>query len=462
MKKNKNSMYYELGKHYHEDLIENLKGLVSINSVYDETTADENNPFGKGVTEALEYVSNLAKKDGFEVNNYKNMVVEILAGEGEKNITILAHADVVPAGSTGWKQEPFSVTECKGVLCGRGVADDKGPLLAAYYAMKLIVDNHLLGNYQIRFIVGGNEETGSRGVEYYFNELKKPAPTFGFSPDADYPLIYAEKGIINFNIEADIDIPGVNSIHGGVASNSVIEKCTINMVQNLLFTKWLKQNKIPFELEMKNDNSMDIIFRGVAAHGATPQAGVNAAMKAIHALYDYTGAESLERLIGLFDDVYGRGIGAFVTSEDMGDSSMNLGIFNYEKGKFNAIVNYRHCEGYEDSDLIKRVTDTVSPYKTSVLGISPLLYYPKDSILVSTLLKAYQEETGDLKSKPLAIGGGTYAKETVNTVAFGMEMPDWNSNMHSPGECIRKEDLYKSIGIYAHAIIDLGKKSNEN
>ena len=92
----------------------------------------------------------------------------------------------------------------------------------------------------------------------------------------------------------------------------------------------------------------------------------------------------------------------------------------------------------------------------------PVLYYPKDSILVSTLLSVYQEETGDYKSQPKAIGGGTYAKELENVVAFGMEFPGWNSQMHSPGECTKKEDLFKSIAIYARAIADLGKKIDEN
>lgn len=452
------NIYNELSKNYEKELIANLSKFVAINSVYDEQTVSKENPFGQGVTNALEFFANLAKEDGYKVTNYDNMVVEVLAGDGDKNITILAHADVVPAGNAGWKQDPFSVTEHHGVLCGRGVADDKGPLLAAYYGMKMITDNHLQGDYQIRFIVGGNEETGSRGVEHYFKHLKKPQPTLGFSPDAEYPLIYAEKGIVNFEITNDFAIPGVYAIKGGVASNSVIEKCTITMVQNMLFIRYLKDNKIAHEVEIVGTNKMNVIFTGVAAHGATPEAGVNAAMVAINALDNYLSEESLHKITSMFNDLNGRGINAYAYSRDMGTSSMNLGIVDYENNHFKAIVNYRHVDGITPEEVISRVEEAVKPFTSKVLGISPLLYYPKDSTLVSTLLRVYQEETGDYKSEPKAIGGGTYAKEADNVIAYGMELPGWDSKMHSPGESVRKKDLFTSIGIYAHAIVELGKK----
>ena len=153
-------------------LMDNLKGLVAINSVFDEATADEKNPFGEGVSKALKYFEALAKKDGFQVTNYDNKVVEAIVGEGKKNITIMAHADIVPVG-TGWSQDPFQVVEKKGVLYGRGVADDKGPLLSCYYGLLALKENDLLGKYRVRFLVGGNEESGSLCMEHYFHTLKK-------------------------------------------------------------------------------------------------------------------------------------------------------------------------------------------------------------------------------------------------------------------------------------------------
>ena len=223
----KKTEYDKITSKFGKELMKSLTEFVSINSVYDESTVSEEHPFGVGVSRALNYIAELAEKDGFEVTNYGNKVVEIIYGRGKKNLTILAHADVVPAAS-GWDQNPFELVEKKGgILCARGVADDKGPLLATYYALKALRQNGLLGGYQIRFIVGGNEESGSLGVYHYFHELKKAQPTLGFSPDSDFPLIFAEKGIITFEISKKIAIPGVLSIRGGVASNAVIEKCDV-------------------------------------------------------------------------------------------------------------------------------------------------------------------------------------------------------------------------------------------
>lgn len=456
----KASIYQKLTSNYHEELLESLTSFVAIDSVYDESTVDEKNPFGKGVTSALEFIVELARKDGFKVANYDNYVVEIIAGEGDKNITIMAHADVVPAG-TGWHQDPFTVTEHKGVLCARGVADDKGPLLSAYYALKMLRDHHLLGDYQVRFLVGGNEERGSRCMHHYFQELKKPQPTLGFSPDSDFPLIYGEKGIINFKVKKSLDINGVFYIHGGVASNSVIERCVVRMRENQFFLRKLQSEGIDFQVTFVEEG-MEVAFIGKAAHGAEPEEGLNAGMIAIKALGEFLEDDNLKILAERFSDLEGAGLKASNKSESMGHNTLNVGLLDYEKNELAIVVNFRHVDGVNEEELIETIKANAKPFEIEVMSISPLLFYPLDSTLISTLLSAYQEETGDLVSKPLTTGGGTYAKEADNIVAFGMQFSDWDSMMHSPGEQVRKSDLFKSMAIYARAIVELGKKLNEN
>ena len=142
----------------------------------------------------------------------------------------------------------------------------------------------------------------------------------------------------------------------------------------------------------------------------------------------------------------------------MGNNSLNVGIINYENNQFSMIVNFRHVETCNPDELINNIKEASKPFDVEVRGISPLLFYPKDSTLVSTLLKVYQEEYDDYQTPPLAIGGGTYAKEADNTIAFGMQLPDWDAKMHSPGEQLRKADFFKGMEVYAHAIIELGKK----
>ena len=283
----KGSIFSKITSGYEKELIENIRKWCAIDSKYNETTRDAANPFGKGVSEALDFFANLAKENGFKVTNYDNYVVEAILGKGSKNITIMAHADVVTEG-TGWDQNPFEVVEKKGVLYGRGVADDKGPALAAFYALKGLKEANMLGeDYQIRFLVGGNEERGSLCMEHYFKTLKKPQPTYGFSPDSSFPLIFAEKGIFNFEATTKLKTRGLISIHGGVASNSVIEKCVVKLELNDYLIPYVYTNYPDVQI-YTSDDVVRLTFTGLAAHGSVPQNGKNAGMMALEFLADYT------------------------------------------------------------------------------------------------------------------------------------------------------------------------------
>ena len=447
--------YQELVKPYQEEMMKSLKEFIAIDSVYDEKTVSKENPFGQGVTNALKYIENLARKDGFIVKNYDNMVVEILTNELEPNVTIMAHADVVPTG-TGWPQDPFELTEKGDFLYARGVADDKGPLLSAYYGLKALRDNNLLGNYQVRFLVGGNEERGSACMEHYFHTLKKKQPTYGFSPDSAYPLTYAEKGIGGFVVRKTINLPQVISMKGGVASNSVIEKCEVKMKEDLDFIAYLNNNDVDFSYLVK-ENEMVLTFNGLAAHGSVPWMGKNAAMNAVKYIGEYYKNADLQLLYILYSPLRGEGVNAAAHSEDMGDNSLNVGLFSLENGKLEMVVNFRHVETVTSEQIMKNIVEASKPFEIENLGFSSVLYYPKDHPLIKTLLRVYQEETGDLETQIIASGGGTYAKEADNIVAFGMEYPGHDPKMHGVNENTKKSYLFESMGIFAHAIIELGK-----
>lgn len=459
----KHSYFDKITKNYQKTLLSTLKEFVRINSQYDETTQSPENPFGKGVSDALNFIANLAERDGFTVNNYGNKVVEILYGTGEKNVTIMAHADVVPEG-TGWHVEPFDTTIIKKVIYGRGVADDKGPLLSCYYALKALKENSALPeNCQYRFLVGGNEERGSLGMDYYFHKLKKPQPTLGFSPDSDFPLIFAEKGIMNFEVNGKIDLPELISITGGVASNSVIEKCEIKVSLDEKFIRYICDNYSQKEAKIHTEDDITtVVFTGKSAHGAMPELGINAGYMAIKCLAGYYKNEKLILLSKLLSKLDGSSFNAYSSSREMGHNSSNLGLISLNNSKFSATVNFRYVETCDKNELLNNIREAFKPFEIKVVSESPLLFYAKDSSLISTLLSAYQDETGDFKSKPLAIGGGTYAKEADNVVAFGMQFPGWESNMHSPGESVKISDLYKGMSVFARAICYLGKKVNEN
>ena len=453
----KKTSYDKLTAKYQKPLLKSLEEFVAINSTYDQITVNETNPFGAGVSDALNYITNLARKDGFEVTNYDNKVVEIIYGRGKKNLTIMAHADVVPAGD-GWIDPPFQMVEKKGVLYGRGVSDDKGPLLATYYALKALRDEGMLGGYEIRFLVGGNEESGSLCMHHYFDVLKKKQPTLGFSPDSDFPLIYAEKGIINFSVKAKVEVPGLISIKGGTASNAVIDRCELKHDIDLNFLKYIMEHYHRTEaVILTKDDVTTVTFIGKAAHGAHPENGVNAGMMALKAIAEFSKNETLLRLVKMYEPLDGKGYGCSASNKAMGTNSSNVGLISYKDGVLELTVNFRYINTCEYKELVAAIKEANKGFEVKNEGTSPLLFFPQDSVLIKTLMKAYQDETGDLESKPLAIGGGTYAKCADNVVAFGMQFPGFDSLMHSPGEMTKKEDLFKAMSIYARAIYDLGE-----
>lgn len=457
----KGTIFSKITEKYKDELVVRIREWCRIDSQYDEKTRDEHNPFGKGVSEALEYFETFAKELDFEVKNYDNYVVEATLGKGSKNITIMAHADVVPEG-TGWDQDPFELVEKKGVLYGRGVADDKGPALACFYALRALKEANMLGNYQIRFLVGGNEERGSQCMEHYFKTLKKPQPTYGFSPDSSFPLIFAEKGIFNFEASKPLNLRGLISIHGGVASNSVIEKCTVKYELNDTIIPFVIHN-YPEASILTNDDVVGITFTGLAAHGSVPQNGKNAGMMALKFLAEYTNNPDLVKAVELFSDVYGKGVNGYASSKEMGKNSLNVGLINYHRdSNLSIVVNFRFVNGVDEKELKNNIKEACKPFNVKCSVSSPLLFYRKNAPLIKTLMKAYKAETGDDKAEPLSTGGGTYAKEADNVVAFGMEFPGRDPKMHAVGENVSIDDLVDAMAIYAHAIYELGKLIDEN
>ena len=119
-----------------EEMLNDLSDLIKIPSVGDEPIGSC--PFGSEVQKVFESFLEIGKRDGFDICNVDNYGGHIeFKGESEDIFALLCHVDVVPAGS-GWDQDPFTATVKDGKLYGRGAIDDKGPTVAAYYAMKAL------------------------------------------------------------------------------------------------------------------------------------------------------------------------------------------------------------------------------------------------------------------------------------------------------------------------------------
>lgn len=440
--------YRKLMEPYFNEMELALRRFVNINSIYDESTKTKDKPFGAGVDNALKFVAELGERYGFEVDRCDGYATELTIGEGDRLIGIYAHADVVPI-SGNWDHDPFDCIVKDGYFYGRGTSDDKGPLIAAFYAVKALKDNGLLRGYKVKIVVGGDEERGSSCLDHYFLDMHKPYPDYGFTPDSDFPLIYGEKGIINFYPVIKVNAPMIKSIKGGVVSNAVCDRTEVVLNEdNKVFVKYLDENKIKYEL-----NGDTIVFIGKSCHGSVPEFGINAGLIALKALGDFYKINEFS-LIGEKLDADGKAFGGYYKTKLLGHTTYCVGLLEFKDNELKLVVNFRHPEGVEPKDFAKKFDDFFHTTSTLSEPSHPLLYDP-ESKLVQTLLNAYRKETGDMTA-PLTTGGGTYAKHAKNTIAFGALFPNTESSMHEPNEKMPKGEFELASIIYARAINDLG------
>lgn len=451
--------YKKIVKKYEKEIIRNLKEWIRIPSIYDESTVSKEKPFGNEVSNALEFIANLAESKGFSVDRCDGYCTEISFGEGDL-IGIYAHADVVPV-SGAWDFEPFSGEISDNKMYGRGTSDDKGPALAAFYALCALKENNLINGYKVKLVIGGNEERGSTCLEYYFNNLKKDYPKYGFTPDGEFPLIYGEKGIANYEVEYNVKYPSnIEEINGGVVANSVIDEAYVilNTNGNLKDTadKYFKATGCSYELETIHEGKYKLIVYGLASHGSTPSLGINAALVLLRFLSIYLKNPLLDVIPSYYFDSCGKNLGTYFESELLHETTYNLGLINYKNGLLKYTVNFRYPENVNPYEVIETLNKLgIGEHK--ILSVSDPLLIDPNSKMVQTLMDVYQKETGDYESKAMTIGGGTYAKESKNTLAFGSHFPNRDDRIHNSNETITINDLLDSMAIYAHAIDALGR-----
>lgn len=449
--------FKKLVKPYKDISILNLQKWIQIDSVYDDKTKSEDKPFGKGVYNALDYIATLAESEGFNVDRCDNYCTEISFGEGDL-IAIYAHADVVPV-SGKWDYDPFGGEIVNDIMYGRGTSDDKGPALAAFYALKALKENNLIDGYKVSLVIGGNEESGSRCLEHYFHKLNKPYPKYGFTPDGDFPLIYGEKGITGFVHSLKINIDDIVSIKGGVAVNSVIDEVTCVLKHDFNLSKALEKffslSNIRYQY-LPGKELDELVVYGKSAHGSLPQLGVNAALHLLRFLGWYYHDADLNTISSWYLEPNGRVFNCYYDGEHLHETTYNVGLVNFEQNKLTLVVNFRYPENC-DPRIVEQKMNEQNLGEIKFFGYgSPLLLDPKSS-MIQTLFKVYQEETGDYSTPIMTIGGGTYARESKNTIAFGSHFPGREDNIHSPNEKIHLEDYLLSQSIYARAIYELGK-----
>lgn len=451
-----------------KDYLNDLTALMKIPSVRDDSAATDEYPLGPRPAQALAAFLEMAEQDGFRTKNIDNVVGYAEWGEGDETLAILAHLDVMPAGK-GWDTDPFDPVIKDGNLYGRGASDDKGPGMAAYYALKYLKDQGVAFNKRVRFIVGTDEESNWTGMHRYFEV--EPAPTLGFSPDAEFPVINGEKGQVSLKISA----PASNgeqfvlqSFHSGLRFNMVPREAVAEITVPdrhevaTAFGQYVDDNPITGTAE-ETSTGLKLTVIGKAAHGMEPEQGINAGTYLAKFLDQYAfagGAKSFIHFLAeyLHLDTRMAGFDGAFSDPVMGELTMNAGILNFDlENGADIDMNFRFPKGITPDELeatVKRVTDELKMTVQQGPSQKPHYVDPEDPI-VKTLMQAYIDQTGDQNAKPEVVGGGTYGRLMERGVAFGALMPQTPNTMHQANEYQPVADLIKSMAIYMEAINNL-------
>ncbi len=474
--------YLDLIDEYREEMIKTLQELIAIKSVAAEPLGDA--PFGAGVQESFEYMLRKAKADGFDTENVDNYGGHIefggylldeegdMVGTSDEIMGILCHLDVVPEGKD-WDYDPFGGELADGKIYGRGAIDDKGPTVAAYYAMKALKDAGVVPEKKVRLILGLDEETGWKGMHYYLKRVKNP--DFGFSPDGEFPAIHGEMGLLIFDLAKKIgkspaNAKGVSlrSMTGGNAPNMVADHARAVIKADSYDV--IKEKAAGFrkdtgyQINTKGiGKNLEITTQGVSSHGARPGKGLNA-ISILMKFFDGISLdnEDVRDFIDFYNnhigfDLCGDSIGCGLEDEPSGKLIFNVGMVNIDDESASVTINIRYPVTLSDEAVYDSILPVINRYNLGIVKKEHKapIFIAKDDDMISTLMDVYKKHTGDISSEPLVIGGGTYARAVKNTVAFGADFPGEPELAHQKNEYISVTNLIKCARIFADAIFEL-------
>lgn len=453
-------------------MIKDTQSFLQIESVLDEEGGKEGKPFGEKVDDALQYMLKKGEDEGFTVKNVDGYAGHIEYGKGEDIVGVLCHVDVVPAGD-GWTTPPFSADIRENKIFARGAIDDKGPTMAAFYALKILKDSGLQLSKKIRMIIGTDEESDWRCVDHYFKH--EAMPQIGFAPDADFPIIHAEKGIIDatlsFTYQQTADHPRytLKQFTSGMRLNMVPDEAaaTVTAAQEhgaeslkTAFEAYLANHKLSGEVKNTADG-LHFTLKGVSVHAMEPAHGTNAGIHMANFLcgheLDEHGLAFTSQINALFDqDTRGQKLGIACKDDISGDLTLNVGTIRYKQNEEAKLgLNVRYPVTADGKD-VKKGIESIKGASLLKFEDSPPHHVSKDHPLVKTLQRVYEEQTGD-PATLIAIGGGTYARSLEAGVAFGPLFPGRPDCAHQKDEYIEIDDLLRAAALYAQAMYELAK-----
>ncbi|UER67734.1 Sapep family Mn(2+)-dependent dipeptidase [Borrelia sp. BU AG58] len=436
-----------------EQFYSDLGELIRFNSVAVSPLRDK--PFGEQIDLCLDKVLKVAGDIGFEVykagDGYYGFA-EI--GRGSELIGILGHVDVVDVGNLSqWHSDPFTLSLRDGNVYGRGVLDDKGPLMAVLYAFKSLVLDGFSFKKRFRMIFGTDEETLWRCIEQY--KKREVIPDFSFTPDADFPVVNAEKGLLQFDVVSGEK--GFMDFNLGIGYNVIPGECSFELGNSNRDEFRILLDGFGDRIRYKFHEN-DVLIQGVSAHASLPEAGVNVAPYAL-SIIKSLGMEA--NFINFFEEKIGFTVNGEKlfdkVLEDSKSGKLTLCLTKVSLSKTsNQVLSFdmRYPVDFKREDLVSLIRDVLDSYSLNYSEVSYLdpIYVNSDSDFVKTLVEVYKDFTGESDARPIAIGGATYSRALKNCVAFGPLFKGANNTAHQTNEHMKETDLLRLVSIYKEAI----------
>ena len=419
------------------NFLNNLRKIMQIQSV--KGTPERNAPFGKGPKKVLEAVIPIIEKCGFKAKIVNNAMAYAQWGEdNEKYIGVIDHLDVVPAGDK-WNFNPWDLSEKNDRLYGRGILDNKGPALATLWAMKLLKDCGYKPKKTIRLVLGSDEESGSSDVALYL--AKEKPPIFGWTADCKYPVVYGERGIVNYSIFTPIldnSLKQISELKGDMSKDHVPDELSIKVGQqevNIL------GRRVPSNAPEMGKNAITYLAKKI----------VNEKL-VVGQLNDY-----FKWIVNsLHEQHYGEGLGIEFSDNDSGKLIMTPTGLKIENTGMQIEIAIRYPVSYKEEEITSGIKNHVPKNSDiKIVRSIPSVMHDKNSKFIQTLSQVYEEVTG-LNGEPVTTTGATYARVMPNIVAFGPSFPGQKGIAHRENEWMDLDDLLLSIKIYMRSLERLG------
>ncbi len=422
-------------------------------------------------------------------------------GEGKPWLAFVMHGDVVPVGAgsaaiaasgvvpEGWRYPPFQAKREAGRLYGRGTEDDKGPIAAVLVAMRSLA---ALGwtprRGKLIAVIGTAEESNWEGMKRYASQ--QPRAEHTISIDANFPVVVAESGFVAWRLQLPLesdaqpvprDCLAASEVQAGkfltqVPARAVLRFATGDAAAAVQLSKKLEATIVPAQrqawgVEIRHSGpQVELIARGKAVHSSVAEQGTNALWALARAAQGLRlcpgGVADVLRLVAeRFDgDLWGQRLGLGYRHELMGRLLVVPTVLKTEEGHVRLQVNMRRPAGQSSerfgreldgalARLRKRFPRLVERRALRYVGEPALVQ--NDGPLVPTLLDIYRELTGDHRSAPKSIRGGTYARLFPGGVSFGPALPGHEYRGHAPDEYISDHALKVMMRAVLQAVVRL-------